>query len=495
MLLKSFGKNTVIYGIGNIFLRGTALMLLPIYTHALSVRDYGLLSTLLVTIQFMLILMNMGMRVALVRFARTFESQKQMASLIGTSVLINFVGGLGVTLVSALLLLPLFRSILHTDAVFDFLLLTCISSLVQSLFIHIVNYYRARNEAFKFTLVTLSATLLLMGLTLAFLFGFHWGIKSVMIAQIIAHGSVLTIALIHLTGQIGFRFSWPVARRLLRFGFPLIFSITGQSFTAAATMYFLSFWLDLESVAIFSLSQKLSQIMIILLIVPFQLSFQPFIFANLDKPAIRTTMARIFTYLLLSIALLSIFILIGCRIIFPFIAPPEYAFAYRLLLLILPATGLVAIVNFAEALLNIEQKTFIQGIVIAAISFMNLILNYLFIPWLGLYGAVLTLFISNFAMAATLLKIGLVVFPIPLELKRIAIILVLMVTFICSGILLQKSPAPFFYGVTLALPIMSCIGLYFFEFWDEREKQTIKSVLGRLLTTPAGKLNVRHDKI
>lgn len=488
MLIKSFGKNTVIYGIGNIFLRGAALMLLPIYTHALSIRDYGILSTLLVTVQFMLILMNMGMRVALVRFTKSFEEKKQMASLLGTSVVINLVGGLGVTVISVLFLLPLFRSILHTDAVYEFILLTCFSSLVQSLFIHIVTYYRARNEAFRFTLVTLSATILLLGLTLTFLFGFHWGVKSVLVAQIVAHGSILTISLAHLANRIGFTFSVSVGKHLLRFGFPLIFSITGQSFSAAATMYLLSFLLNLESVAIFSLSQKLSQIMIILLIVPFQLSFQPFIYAHLEKPGIRETMARIFTYLLFSIAMLSMLILIACRVIFPYIAPPEYSFAYRLLLLILPATGMVAIVNFSEALLNIMQKTSIQGIVIAAISVLNLFLNYLLIPWLGLYGAVLTLNVTNFAMATILLKIGLAAFPIQLEVKRIALSILLLGTFFLTVILFQNSPAIYFYSITITLPILSFIGLYFFGFLQDHEKCALKTVISRSIATATGKL-------
>ena len=73
MSLKLFGKNAVVYAIGNIGLRAVAFMLIPLYTHSLAMRDYGLLMTLLLTNEFMLVPMNCGMRIALVRFARSMK--------------------------------------------------------------------------------------------------------------------------------------------------------------------------------------------------------------------------------------------------------------------------------------------------------------------------------------------------------------------------------------------------------------------------------------
>ena len=78
MSLKKLGENTAIYAIGNVGLRAASFLLIPLYTHTLSVADYGLLATLLITIQLMLIVMNMGMRTTLVRFLKEHEENNKI---------------------------------------------------------------------------------------------------------------------------------------------------------------------------------------------------------------------------------------------------------------------------------------------------------------------------------------------------------------------------------------------------------------------------------
>jgi len=77
------GKNSVIYAIGNIGLRGASFLLIPIYTHFLSVSDYGLLAILFMSIQLMLIFANLGMQTCLVRFTKEYEENDCVGVLVG----------------------------------------------------------------------------------------------------------------------------------------------------------------------------------------------------------------------------------------------------------------------------------------------------------------------------------------------------------------------------------------------------------------------------
>ena len=104
MSLKLFGKNTVIYAIGNIGLRAASFLLIPLYTHYLSVSDYGLLATLLITIHIMLIFMSMGMQTTLLCFTKEYDGNNKIKDLLGTSTFINFLGGVAVTCISILFL-------------------------------------------------------------------------------------------------------------------------------------------------------------------------------------------------------------------------------------------------------------------------------------------------------------------------------------------------------------------------------------------------------
>jgi len=482
MNLKLFGRNALIYGFGTIFSHGAAFLLIPIYTHSLSMSEYGLLSTLFVTSQFMLILMNLGMRISLVRFATEYEDNNLMGRLLGTSILINLAGGVIMTYISLSFLLPFFRHVLHTDDVRGLIMLTCLSSLMQSLFIHIISYYRAKNEALKFMYANISAAGLMIVSTILFIIVFDFGPKGVLAAQVIAYGAIFYFVLFSLIIKNNMGVSFRLMGRLFQFGFPLIAPQTAQSFMGASTMYLLSYFANLEAVAIFSLGQKLAQIFSIILITPYQLAFQPFIFANLNKPGIKESMSRIFTYFILAAAFVALALLLGIRLVFPWIAPPNYSPAYLLIVLLLPMMVVTGVGHFGESLLNIVQKTYLTGIVIAVCVAISLVLNYTLIPILSWYGAVISLNVSNILIGLFLLVIGLGAFPITLEWRRIAIAVGLLISFLMLSFVVYQKTSVIFYGTTMILALAMGVFLYWANFFNDREKTFIKSALqGRYL--------------
>src|SRR2546428_325469 len=127
MNLRMLGKNACFYAAGTIGLRAAAFLLIPVYTHTLSTGDYGLLAVLLQTAQIMVILIGMGSRTALVRFAKEYEDKNRTGVLLGTSVVINLLGALAVT-ATASLAAPLFKGVLHSERVFGYVLLTCVGA-------------------------------------------------------------------------------------------------------------------------------------------------------------------------------------------------------------------------------------------------------------------------------------------------------------------------------------------------------------------------------
>lgn len=475
MKLKLFGKNTIVYVIGNVILRGAAFLLIPLYTHSLSVSDYGLMSTLLVTIQIVLIIMSLGMRTTLIRFAREYEQKNQLGQLLATSLIINVLGGVFVTGVILIFILPLFRAILHHDNITMYLLLTCFASFIQSLFMHMTSYYRAKNQAVKFMYASVAAAIILIIINILFLYVLHLGIIGALIAQIISYG----IVLLWISGLIliktGFTVSAPLILKLFRFGFPLVFSMSGEFFMGAATTYILSFFAGLETVAIYSLGYRLAQILGIVLIGPFQLAFQPFIFAHLDRPEIKGTMSRLFTYLVLATVFISFLILICTKALLPVIAPPEYARAYPLIIFIIPALAFGGVTFFGESLLNIAHKTHIIGLTVTISSIISIFLNFILIPKFGAYGAIITLYAANVSMSIFLLRLGLDRFPILLEFRRIGIIAFLMILFLSTILLLQKISGFWFYCITLNFTILSVFFMYSVEFFNELEKSAIKN--------------------
>ena len=296
MNLKLFAQDTILYGVGNASLRAAAFLLIPLYTHALSVKDFGILSTLLITMQLMIMLITLGMQNTVLRFSKEYENQNLLSGLIGTSMVINLSAGILLGFIVIFCLQIPFRILLHVQHVYDYLLLTSLAALVQTVTFQVMSYYRAKNKALKFTLISILAALILIVSNLILLLVFQLGIKGVFYSIILSYSIIFIFVSIDVfLRQIGFAIAIDIIPTIFCFGYPFVFSMLGQLVITSGSIYFLIYYKGPEVVAVFSLGYKFAMMMGIILTLPFRLALQPFIFNNIDSHSIKETMSRLFT--------------------------------------------------------------------------------------------------------------------------------------------------------------------------------------------------------
>ncbi len=421
MNLRLLGKNVSVYAVGSIILRLNSFLLIPLYTFSVSLRDYGVLVTLMTTVQVMTILMNVGMGNTFLRFAKRYEDQARMGILLSNSLLIILLGGICVTGATFLALIPFFQTVLHMEDVSSYVELTCLAALSQTLCYHMITYYRAKNQAAKYMLANITTTLLLIVANFILLLVFRLGVKGSLMAHIIAHTAILAYQFVHVVLKDTVALSLGVLRELLIFGFPLIFSMCSQFIMNASSTYFLSFYAGLEAVAMFSLGVKLAQIVDITIGAPFQLACPPFIYANLEEPGIRQTTSQLFTYLIGGLVLMSVAVLIGAKVVMPFLAPPAYGAAYAVIILMIPTSFFRGINYFGETLLNIVHKTYWTGMINGVSGAMCLLLNYYLIPRQGMYGAIIATNVSYMFAGLVTFYRGVREYPLTIQWPRLVV--------------------------------------------------------------------------
>ena len=441
-----------------------------------------MLMTLELSIQLMLIIMNCGMRPAVVRFTTQYERENRLSDLMGTSSLINVLMGLLVTGASLTVLLPIYKDVLHTDKVVLLVGLACCVSLFQSLSILLMSYYRAQNEAMKFMAVGIAAAGTLLATSYVLLLVMRMGLFGALLAKTITYAIVLLVLSVQVFRKMGVRISQSVVPELLWFGFPLALAMCGNLIIGGASLYFLSLLQGLRVVAVYSLGYKLAQIMTMLIILPFQLSFQPLICANLDSPNVRKNTARIFTYLALAMAFASFAILFGARMLLPLIAPPEYASAYLVILLLLPGMAFYGFSSFGECLLNVARKTHVTGCTIAVITVVSLGLNFLLVQVMGWPGAVLATNVSYGLSGLALLAAGLREFPLPIEWKRVSVAGGVAVSFLVAFFVVRDTNLILFGVTTLAAALLLVSLLFNSGFFHGEEVLVMKDIVhGKIL--------------
>jgi len=483
MNLKLVGKHSLIYAAGNIGIRASAFLLIPLYTHGLSISGYGLLATLQLTMQAMMGFMNSGMRISLVRFTKEFKDNSSFSHLLGTSSFIIALGGLIVGAISLSLLINFFRGVLHIKNVYPYIWLTCVAALTQTLVSHLMSYYRTEEQALKFMLTGVLSSMVLILANCIFLYVFHLGVIGALWASIATN----VVFLFFLAGDIfpktGIGISMQLIPNLFRFGFPFIFSEFGLLLMGGGSIYFLSYYAGLESVAIFSLGSKLASVLIIIIFIPFQLAFQPFLFQNLDKEDIKETTSRLLTYLVLIITIMFFFILVGSRILLPIIAPPEYSSAFLVILLLLPGIAFIGIYYIGETLLGAVKKTHLIGFLMTFYAIVATLLNYLLIPWIKWYGAVIAANGSYLLAGLTFLILGKTYFGFHLEKKRISVCVMAGSLFLGVFFILYEVDLIIFIGGSLLAALASLLIFSRLNFFSNEEVEVMKALF--LKTKPS----------
>lgn len=481
MEIKLFGKNTLIYSIGNVCLRASSFLILPVYTHYLSMDEFGLLVALLLTIQVFCTLMGLGVGRSLMRFTAEYQKSNRMGELLTGALLLNFMAGIFVSLFALMLFEPLFRSILHTENVMPYLILSCATAVAQSLYLNTISYYRAKNDGFKYVIYTVSAAGLLIVLIFYNLVILDLGVKGVLYAQIISYGCLWVVLSVNILKNIGVAISAVTIRKILYFGFPLVFAMSGDLITETSAVYLLSYFTDLTQVAIYSLGYKLAQIASIVLIYPFELTFEPFLYSSLDKPDLSERVSKIITYFLIIYSFTAIGIAYISRGLLWLMAPAEYNPASIIVFLLLPGIAFSGIQFIGQSLLHIGKKTIVTALTISSFTALSVVLQYLLIPHWGIYGVVFIFNFSILSIAVVLMVLGMREFPLALESQRLLVTAVLFGCSIFFIFLLRNTSAFLYYSIIPVAIISGCILLFLSDFLHSPEKEIIKSIFKKIV--------------
>jgi O-antigen/teichoic acid export membrane protein len=341
-------------------------------------------------------------------------------------------------------------------------------------------YYRARNEAIKFMIAGILAAGILFVTSYVLLRVFQMGIVGALLAKIATYAVIVLLVSLNILGKTGIRISFSLASRLARYGFPLIFSMSGQLVIAGASVYFLSLIWGLEAVAIYSLGYKLATVLSIAIILPFQLSFQPYVFSNLDSPHIKKQISQVLTYLVLAMSAAAFCLLFCSRLLLPFIAPPEYSSAYMVIVLLLPGMAFVGMYYFAETLLTAVGKTHLIGLTMGACTIFSLMLNYVLILTLNWYGAVIASNVSLILVGVVLLIIGIRNFPVPIEWSRVSIAGMVFLGALVLNLALLAVDTSYYCWLSVAIGCAAAVILFKSGFFNDEEVDAVRSLILKL---------------
>jgi O-antigen/teichoic acid export membrane protein len=259
------------------------------------------------------------------------------------------------------------------------------------------SYFRAKNEAFRYSLL---AVLIMMGLLIADIFFvvlLKKGVNGVLYSQLLIYWLGALFIGVYIHSRHYLRLVLSAIRKLFSFGFPLIFSMVGWFILNMSSPYFLAHYSGLKEVGIYGLGYRISAVLMIVIVMPFQLAFGPYVFSLEKNAELKEKISRIFSYLLLGLFFSIWATALLAKTLIRVIAPPEYQEAYAAILAILPAIFLTGVYYWAASLLHLVKKTKWIGLIIVASALLSIFLNIWLVPKYGWPGAAASTVIAVFA--------------------------------------------------------------------------------------------------
>lgn len=444
-LLKKFFKDTIIYGIAAVLPKAINVLLVKLHTSSLTTSEYSVNTSFYVWAAYFNVLLTYGMETAFFRF---FNSEKDKGKVVSTSFF-----SILTTSIIALSTLLFFKETLSEILGFSkpiyFTLLVWIS-ILDTLIVIPFAYLRVTGKSRNYTLFRILNILIYAFFNLLFL----WFIPKldnipqfislyydasfkegyIFIANLIASG-VTFLCILPILFKFKFSFDFSVLKKMTAYSWPIL--IAGIAYTTNENLdkLLLEDWLGKSTMGAYAGAYKIGVIMS-LFIMAFRLGAEPFFFNHAQEKNAPKTYAIILKWFTI-VGAAFVLIIVGYMnfIAKIFLGSQEYYTALSIVPIILIANLFLGIYNNLSIWYKLTDKTR-YGMYISVLGALITVgLLFLLIPKIGFMGAAWATLGAYGSMMIISYFLGQKHYPVPYDLKKISLYLVLSISLSCLSFL------------------------------------------------------------
>lgn len=429
------------YGIGIFGSQLIIYVMLPFLTLYMPQEEYGVVSVITAIYAFLNNLTNAGLPAATFRYYHTGEGASDQRTTIGASqflfFLFAFLPATGVLFfpesVSALLL-GSGQYALVLQVVACFLVINSMNTFGSVIL-------RIRVRPFVSSIHNIILIACKTGITLLFVIAYARGILGYWLGQLMGEMIGLLFMLWFIRRDIVFQVSWSRVMDLVKFGFPLIPATLSMNILRISDRYIVGALAGLEQVAVYDVGYKIGTI-ILFLIIPFRMAWIPFAFSVADQPEAPKIYRDVLTYIAAGCSFLILGVVAFRVELIHNIAPATYSQAVTVVGWVAASQLFLAayhIFSVGPMYLNKTRSLVWIALIAAGI---NLLLNFVLIPRIGIVGAAIATFVGYLVLAVLTYNLDNRIMPIFIDWKRLSRLLlssglILLITWAVDNLMIN----------------------------------------------------------
>lgn len=469
--LKLLFRQTFIYGLATVLPRMINFFLVFLYTTEgvlSSVAEYGRISIIFSYFVLFNVILAYGMETAFFRF---YSKERDKSQVVSTSTVSLLVSSLGFFLL-ALIFQNQIASFVDIDVKYINLVIWIL--FLDALVIIPFAYLRATEKPVRYAVIKILNVLVNIGLNLFFLLALKdlaknnsvfkaiyipdFEVSYVFIANLVASGLTLLLMLTFYT-KISYQFDKPLWKKMLRYALPVL--VAGVAFSINET--FDRILLDQllpediaeTQIGMYSACYKLALFMT-LFATAYRLGIEPYFFSHSNSKNPQKNYARILEFFVAIGSVILLSVVVFADVIKPLVIRSEaYWEAMWIVPIILIAHFCLGIYHNLSVWYKITDRTKFGAYISVFGAMVTLIINILFIKHYGYKASAVATMVAYGLMMLTSFYFGRKYYPIPYNLKKISLYLILSITL--SVLSFYRFREQIFIGISMLIVFLGIV--------------------------------------
>ena len=428
--LKALFSTSAMYAVANLLQRGMMLILLPIYARHFSKAEFGAMDLLYQGILVLIIVSSFGMPQGLPRgIHQEKATEEDGRRLLG--VLTLFI--LPVTAITFALIWsfsdPIAAVLFNEQGEGLWVRLGAAFFVAMVIQQYPLQIFKAYQRSLQYSLWSIGTFLIATACNLYFIVVMDMGLVGMLIANTIGFGVTGVIAFVCCLKFMKFNADWHRLRPLLEFGLPMLPALLGRKILEASDRYMLPQYHSMDTLGEYVMGAKVANIVEVMVLVPFLFAWQPFFYSVANRADAKNIFARVTLYFLgvSAMVFMGMYILHGS--VLDFIGNGDYSTSSVVVQILVLAALLNGIQYTISPGIHIKNKLVQESSIMIAAAFLNVGLNFLFIPPYGAQGAAISTLISYLAYLICTFSLSQIYYPVNYHWRRMTQILVTAIAF------------------------------------------------------------------
>jgi len=438
LMLERLGKDTLVYGLSTLLVRGIQIVLIPVYSRVLGASEYGIVETMAIVGALVNLTVALEISQGMARYMAE-APDKSIRRRYASTALAFGIGAYGLFIViSAITAVPVSQWLLGDRASIPMLLVAFGALATNGVFVLVQDLLRWELRpgtylaaGLAYALGSAGVGIFLVAFQDAGVIGVFWGqLAGALLGGIVATGGAADL--------LGRDFDSVRLRQMLRYSVPLVISGIAIFANLFVDRLVVRQVLGIEALGIYGVAARFASV-ISILTVGLQAALSPLVFRSWREPGTAATLSRVCRYYCVCmVPLIGGLALFSGEIMLVATGP-----AFHGGRLVLPILALAAMFStlyiFAPGLFLGERTGHAAAINVAA-ALLNLVLALWLVPRYGMTAAATTAAVAAAFSFSGFVLLGRTHFHVPFQGKRIAASMLLSFALVLLALAWNAAP-------------------------------------------------------